>query len=401
MQKSLVFLFLVFASLFVKAQADFRIGYIVTNQEDSVFGAIKFRPNVKNYQSCLFKSGGKIIEYFPSEVAGFGLQIEDRTYVSSVVEGQFVEVVLEGSISVYKHSRSFFVKKDDQVYSLEDKTVQVEIDGKPVTEVVSNWRNVLAELVGDCPEAAQVLRNYFQLTENNLLNLVINYNECLDLDYEIAKKQKIWSRFDFGVAVGAVSSSLNIEPTTRFEFLGAAYKSVNPSLGLVIAIPLPGTVQRFALQAEAHFFKSSYSALVMRRVGLRTEYHDTFIDVSTVSVPISVRYSKPLSRKHTLQTFAGFNYDSNVLGSTRLLSENIVANVVTTLPETEPFGVNGSQFGVWFGAGLLRSFKKFNVSANIRYSKISTLNKAEQVAILSNLSVRNNRISATIILFKK
>ncbi len=58
-------------------QTDFRNGFIITSENDTIQGELAYRSNSRNYQSCIFKScifkGEQAArEYFPEDILSFG-----------------------------------------------------------------------------------------------------------------------------------------------------------------------------------------------------------------------------------------------------------------------------------------------------------------------------------------
>jgi hypothetical protein len=139
--------------------------------------------------------------------------------------------------------------------------------------------------------------------------------------------------------------------------------------------------------------KSSYTSLVKINEVI-VEYHETFIDLTTFSIPLSLKYAFAKG-KYWYYFQAGMNYDYHLQSSTNLLSEEIRGNVVNTFPERSAFEINRSQFGYWGGAGILKSYPKFDASIALRYFQMASLNAT------NDFSSSNNRLSLHLILFKK
>jgi hypothetical protein len=128
-----------------------------------------------------------------------------------------------------------------------------------------------------------------------------------------------------------------------------------------------------------------------------TEYHDTYIDLSTLSIPLSFKYSFP-EKRFGLYLQGGINYDHHLISKAKLLSEIVIhnpsGNVVVTYPERSAFEINKNHFGYWGGIGILRSYQKFKVSIAIRYFEMPKLNKTV------DFKASNSRILINLILFK-
>jgi len=373
-------------------QKNFRNGFIITLEHDTINGQVNYRSNSKNYKSCVFKSEQGETEYYPTQILGFGY-IGDKYFTSQITQNSFCEVLVTGQISLYKSNDKFLVKKGTELYNLELITEPVEIDGKIGTKKNNRWIGLLTYLMSDCLENVNNLTPQINLDEKSLTRLLVAYNKCSGKAFTEYKASKPWTKFEFGASLGVTKSEILINnESPAFSYLDDSYRSVDPSIGLLIAISSPRMTERIAFQSEIHFIKSAYSSLVEN--GNSTEYHDTHIDLSTLSVPLSLKYSFPEKRcGWYLQ--GGINYEYHLNSDTRLLSEYVTSHVVNTAAERSAFEVNNNQIGYWGGIGILKSYRKFKGSISIRYFQMPAFNKTE------GFSANNNRISFNLILFKK
>ncbi len=93
---TLILLLIIISSSF--GQNDFRSGFIITLENDSIQGQVDYRSNSQNYKSCIFKGEQGELEYFPNQIVGFGYT-NDKFFSSQIIEGSFVEVLVDGDIS--------------------------------------------------------------------------------------------------------------------------------------------------------------------------------------------------------------------------------------------------------------------------------------------------------------
>jgi len=389
-QLSLVSILLIINGYNISAQSDFREGFIITLENDTINVQVDYRSNSKNYESCLFKNGQGEVEYFPNQIAGFGY-INDKFFSSQIVEDSFVEVLVLGEISLYKSNKNYLLQKGDDVFELEYKMIEVEKDGKKAIREDNKWRGITSFLMSDC-----LTNNVSNLKfkEQSLTMLAIRYNKCKKADFIVYKVNKPWTQIDLGVTIGLTSSNIKVtDELGLFSYLDNSYSSIDPTIGFLIAISSPRITERFAFQSELHFSKSNYSALVEIN-GSSTEYHDTFIDLSTLSVPLSLKYSFP-EKKYGFYIQGGINYDYHLDSEAKLLSERVTGSVVSTFPESSAFEIHSGQIGYWGGIGILKSYSRFKGSIAIRYFQMFALNKT------LGFTANNSRVSINLILFKK
>ena len=377
----------------VLGQGDFRDGFIITQGNDTIKGKVDYRSNSKNYESCVITNKQGTIEYYPNQINGFGY-VNDKFFSSQIVEGSFVEVLVLGKISLYRTRKNYLLQKGDNFYGLEYKKIEIEIDGKSWFVNDNRWKGITSYLISDCLSNSNSQVSNLDLNEKSLAKLITKYNKCSEAEFTEFKAKKPWTQIDFGLSVGIGISSIKIgDESGTFSYLNESYSSIDPSIGFLLSIYSPRINERIAFQSELNFIKSSFSALV-ELSGEHKEFYDTFIDLSTLSVPLSLKYSFP-DNKYGTYFQGGVNYDYHLKGQTRLLSEKVYGNVVNTFPEAEAFKIKSSQMGIWGGIGLQKSFEHIRLSISMRYFQMPNLN------LTPGFTADNSRILFNLIVFKK
>ncbi len=87
------------------AQTDFRPGYIIFGPGDTTRTLINFAKS----EVCEFKLQNEKKQLSATEIIGFGFD-NDRYYSATVLAGQFLEVIVDGYLSLYKSDKTFFIK---------------------------------------------------------------------------------------------------------------------------------------------------------------------------------------------------------------------------------------------------------------------------------------------------
>lgn len=394
MEKSIILILIIhllsFSSLF--GQNDFRNGFIITLDKDTINGQLDYRSNLKSYESCIFKSEQERVEYFPRQIIGFGYT-KDKCFSSQIIPGSFVEVLVLGAISLYKSKDMYHLKKDTILLDLKSTKTKVEKDGKVGYMENNFWRGATSYLIFDCLPNSNTLVSKIRLDEKSLSRLIVKYNKCTGTVFTEFKTDKPWTKFNFGASIGIVRSAIQIQNTSdSYAYLDDSYSSIVPSIGVIIDISSPRLTERIAFQGEIHFVKSSYSSLIeINRAS--TDYYDTYIDLSTLSVPLSLKYSFP-EKWCGFYFQAGLNYDYHLNSKATVQSETVNGNVVNTAPESPAFEINDSQIGFWGGIGILKSYNRFKGSLALRYFQMSALNRT------AGFTSSSSRFSINLILFK-
>jgi len=378
------------------SQSDLRHGYVITLENDTINGQLDYRSNLNNYKSCVFIGEQEGRKYYPHEIKGFGYY-NDKFYASQIIEGSFVEALVIGDISLYKSKDKYHLKKDTSIYDLESIHEKVRIDGKVYLRENNTWRGIISYLIGDCINNTNNVVSNIDLNEKSLTRLIVQYNQCKDSEFKEYKVKKPWIKYDFGATVGLSRSEIRITKYSEtFLYLDDLYSSIDPSIGVLFGFSSPRIKEKIAFQGEIHYIKSSYSSLVVINNVSSTEYHDTYIDLRTLSMPLSLKYSFP-EKKYGLYLQGGINYDYHLSASSRLMTEIVTGNLVNTSAERSAIEIKNNQIGYWGGIGIQKSYQKFKASLAVRYFEMSVLNRPGYGYFMAN----NRRIVINLILLKK
>lgn len=353
-------------------QNDFRNGFIITLEQDTIIGQVDYRSNSNNYKSCIFKGEQEESVYYPDEILGFGYD-HDKFFLSQIVEGSFVEVLVLGEISLFKSTNEFHLKKDTSVYTVKSFYEEVKINGKVFKTENTNWKGIVSYLMSDCISNLNSILSKLRLEEKSLTELVVKYNECKGRAFTEFKTNQPWAKYSIGASMGIARSEIQTKNDLDYMFyMDASYISLDPVMGILVEMSMPRLNENLAVQAEIQFIKSSYSSLTL--INTSTTYYDTYIDLSTLSVPLSLKYTFP-EKRFGWYLQGGANLDYHVKLTSKLLIENVYGNVVHTLPERSafPLSVNKFQLGYWGGVGIVKSFEKFKASIAFRHYEIPAL----------------------------
>ena len=396
-----IFLLTIFLSIIliskIYSQNDFRSGFIITNEYDTIQGSVNYRSNLSNYKSCLFKNEQGETEYLPNQILGFGYS-NDKYFISSILENTFVEVLVLGEIDLYKSLNKYHLKKGDKIYHLESEMRIESINGVLAERDASRWRGIIGFLVSDClVEINEVIKN-LKFQERSISQIIIEYNKCNGTPFTEFKAKKPWTLFEFGASIGLNFSDIQII-TNRGGYSGLSknYNSFDLSPGILISISSPRLTEKVSFNSELYYIKSKYTSLNILQRSLNTapiEYHATYIDINALSVPLSIKYSFP-EKKIGLFLQGGINYVIHLNSKAQYFQEIVVGSIVNTMNEEAAFEINENQVGFWGGVGIQKSHNKVKGSLSLRYYKNSNLGQA------SNLKAANSQFSMNLTLIKK
>ena len=143
-------LFFPFLTLF--SQSNFKEGYIISSEKDTVRGLIDFRSNQSNSVICRFKQSENVPEkiFHPGEIAGFMYLNEGKYYVTRTVEIDkvirivFLEFLVQGLLNLYYFPEGlgyyFFETKDGNMIST---TVKADEKLETSFKIDTRFRGIL------------------------------------------------------------------------------------------------------------------------------------------------------------------------------------------------------------------------------------------------------------------
>ena len=167
------------------AQNNYRPGFIITVQKDTIYGEIDYRTDKMNAKRCVFQSQGNDTEpvtYHPFEILGYRFTDDGKYYVSKNIELKygvstpvFLEYLLQGMKSLY-----YYETEDNiPIYFVEDNNTLVKIDAPKLSKQATNiqfkgqtdrYIPLLHYAFKDCPSLApQIDRARFSRKE--IINL--------------------------------------------------------------------------------------------------------------------------------------------------------------------------------------------------------------------------------------
>lgn len=370
-KRTLLLLITLIHSLLVFSQSRFRDGYIITLESDTLKGQLEVRDNDKNYQSCLFKSGKGIREYFPDQIQGFAYK-NGKFFSSKIIGGTFVEVLVTGELDLYKYADNYYMKKAHYFFALNTSRTLTVIENVEGYQQDHTWRGIISFLIVDCLPDPLGIVTKLVLEDKSLVNLTIRYHQCKGSDYVVYNK-KPWTEIHAGPGIGLVTSTIQIERRPgEYTYLASKYSSVDLNTGLSVSLVLPRITERVMVQGGIYFSNPSYFSLVETHE-TDTEYHETYLRFITVSLPLFLRYNIPIQQSG-LFIGGGFNYNYLLSAKARLLTENLVGKTVYTEAEAEAFDVNKSQVGFGGEVGLMIAAGRFDGACSVKVVHMPKLN---------------------------
>lgn len=220
--KTILLIILDLITIQIYAQNNPRGGYIITNENDTIFGRIDYLSGAKNAEVCHFCADGESAfrTYYPTEIKGYRFKSNGVYYVSChlpVAETDsllFAECLLQGGISLYRY---IGIDDDELFFLADDKgniaSVKKESYGHLDPYVASkarrgNVRNA-AMMLNKSDDAVKQLWKK-DITADNLVEIIRKYNEdfctdsgkCVQFQYSAKESNNEKSRFHMEAGAG-------------------------------------------------------------------------------------------------------------------------------------------------------------------------------------------------------
>ncbi len=365
MTKRTIFILLLFGLIFnLKAQNNFRKGYIVNFEHDTITGYVNYNTSLVNQRKCIFKKSldDEPVEYTPPQLIAYGIS-NFRHYESKVLTLEnstekrvFIEKIVSGKISLFKYNKIFYVQKEDTLFfSLEKKVVKnVYKEGKKGNIYINNHIGILLYLMSDKPELKNDI-NRTVLSERSLTSLISKYNLLMGAWNNTYKSSLKWTKFQFNIMGGYFFSKLHIISNEHgIDYLldswDAAY---GPTFGASIDISSPHLNDRFKITVGASYFTTNYYAYHLQENASHKMISHVALHISTIGIPFGMKYTLPFK---TVDLNFGIGLAVGLpLTQTSRLGQDIIQDNVTEYYSKENFLSTKRQETYWLSFGASKA----------------------------------------------
>lgn len=296
------------AALQVQAQVNPKAGYIITNANDTVYGTVDYRSDVRNAETCSFKADGaaQYTDYGPTDIKGYRLTDDGIYYVSRTfpVDGVnktfFAEYLLQGGMSLYFHREGtedlyYFVDEEGQIAvmkELEGLTGSGHHNARIKRETYQDVFNLFKK----SGKAQTDLWALHELSPKQLTRITREYNEafcteygdCVEFQYKPASARSVIPRLRLQVGANVGSLKAN-----RYQYVtNLKYNAVMPQLGVGCDFLLPRVSKNLSLQAMllAGYWSATGTASKEQHV-VDPDYDLSFINVE-LQIGAAYRFSE-------------------------------------------------------------------------------------------------------------
>lgn len=302
------------------SQSDFHPGYYITLEQDTIFGLVDYRGDIRNSKQCVFKKNksSEEIKFLPGEIHSYRFN-EGKYYVSRIIEIEeeyqnldtrtneirkistdvFLEFLVNGIADVYYYrdsngSHYFIEKEDGKFYELVEHEIRKYVEGVGnVIVKTTKHIGILKATFADYPELQDVI-DKSSLNHQDLINIASEYHNfmCEGEECIIYVKQLPPIQFSFAPQVNFRYSRLkfiNGGSLDDFELRDNLY----PSIGLLTKITLPRINEKLAFELGVNFSKDYYYGYKETISAFNEKYEDLHVHMSCITGNLGVLYTYP------------------------------------------------------------------------------------------------------------
>jgi hypothetical protein len=168
----------------IQAQTNFKPGYIIKTNNDTVYGEIDYRGDLLMGEVCTFKPKGlnEETKFSPNDIAGFRF-IDSKYFISKEINEKkvFLEFLIKGKINIYYlrdiNGDHYFLEKEGiKISELPYEEVIKYKDGTPYLYESTRHMGVLNAFTQDAPGFQTRIEQIKKPEHRNLIKLAEDYH---------------------------------------------------------------------------------------------------------------------------------------------------------------------------------------------------------------------------------
>ncbi len=382
----------------VKAQSDFKPGYIITLQGDTVNGLINFRGDKANGKGCMFKTATEreSVTYTPDQIKSYRY-IDGKYYVSSISlncgfkEQVFLEYVIKGSVSIFYYQDEvkdhYFALKDSSVLELDH---HIRLTGNAEEDILilakpEKFKEQLTLLTQDQPTLIGKIDG-IDCSTKDLISITKEYQtlscpsqECIQFEKKTSGRFKV----KFGILSAAGLSHLSSPPYNMYisDYEETKCLDFKPAftfeIGAALNMFLDYTGRnKFCIQLSPALNFVEYTSNEERPLPPLLYIYKLNVKFTTLKIPLLLKYSFYSSNKSILPFVKfgpGFAIYLRQKGSYEYYSVPLSGSTSQPTIYTKPLNEVSKSTEIYFvaGAGIdLKCGKKLlSVGATFAYGE--------------------------------
>jgi len=357
------------------AQADFRDGFIVKQNADTVYGLLDYKGDLMSGQICKFKNNklSKAEEFTPNDILGYGF-VDGKNYVAKTLDfGEdinvlkqkyFIEYLVKGTVNLYyfrNSEKDHYYLESDKYEIKELRTIErIKKDelGRETIVPYKEYLGVLKVYLTDCEAIKPRLEN-FSIGFDNLIILISDYNKCICSECHVFVKPKPILKSSFGIVGGNVLSNLKTNTDFAYymkklnyqtdfdEIIGNFKLSSNFNFYLFYNLVLPRINEKISLEFEAQYCNNKYIGFFENALASS----DFILKNKSLKFPVLIKYTYP-GKKYRPFMFFGAAYCRNTMLYSEIYRINYPINNIVRTQYFKNFNENNTSVNFIAGAGI-------------------------------------------------
>lgn len=387
MKKNLL-LILVFFIQQTFSQSDYRKGYIITKNGDSISGFVNYRVSFNKYKKIDFKRTltSEVTEYLPTTILAYGIS-NDQYFVSKKIDSKtnddvfFFESLVSGKANLFKLNNDFFIEKDTVFMKLENDIKKVYKNGGEYLFSTKRYIGTLTYLLADCKKNNKKITET-KYKETNLVALISDYNNCNNKGNIVYKENKPWIKVNFGALLGYNFTSINNSNSDKqgIYFPNSNGISNSVTFGGFLEVNAPRVIERYSFYTGIIYSTTNY----YKYQQINDNLFELREDHKQLKVPVALRYTFPKKEITPFLTIGMLNI-INLKTSTTWYSELKTGPYVFS--SLNNYNLYRNSIGLILGLGVKKDIKdnlEMFIDFNYEYFKTNNL-----PVLISNNTYKN------------
>lgn len=361
----------------LKAQSDFKEGYIVKNNNDTIYGLINYKGDIVSVKKCIFLKDFKAEKqvFSPKEIKGYRFT-NGKYYISKSVKVKnetkqlFLEYLIKGIVDVFYYrddqgNHYLISDKKGDIYELENIKREVIINNTTHFKDSKKYIGILKYAFSESPSISKRVEK-IRLNHESLIDIAYDYHNevCSDGECKVYKRILPKKEKKYGIIVGLNGISISevdkgLEELDYLEGKQFDFK-VYPSIGMFYKLNLPSLNERLYFQYEITYSRVDLTISESYLDKMYNRTHQTNVDYTYNAINNSVlcKYEFPKKKfKPTFQIggFIDYFFGAEYNGSYEVkLSSGTIFNSYQT--DESPF--ENYDLGILCGIGLKTEYKE-------------------------------------------
>lgn len=364
-----------FFLLNITVYSQFKNGYIVKNNNDTIYGYIDFEGSIKNSEHCSFKlsEDSAISVYYPEDIKAF--RFTDSKYFSTfeiitnnVQKKVFLEWLIKGKASILIYtpdikSRYYILLENDSLYELKNTEQFIKKNDAVFKSNKEEYKGALRYYFNDCPSISGQINNT-AFTGNSLIKVAKTYHkktchnseECIVFE---DKNRKL--KYSPGIIFSQVSSQLKLNNNLP----GNVNISRSVGLGFTLNISnLPLISSKFSLGTQIMYSQLFYTYHFITDEKPYWFEDNRMFKFNYLRMPFQLKY-KFLYNKFT--PFISLGLTANMRFHYTQY-DRLIMNYITKQFADYTYGIKPIQYGINTGIGFLYTINpKYLLNIAIEY----------------------------------